>query len=106
MSGAVGPVLSSDGLSKLTSEVRNQTELTKARAREWLRHRRDYRRLGDRLDKISDTTQQQVMVPVPSKAMMPGTLVHTNEILVLLGDNWFLETSAKEARRIVGRRME
>ncbi|XP_013413288.1 unconventional prefoldin RPB5 interactor-like [Lingula anatina] len=36
---------------------------------------------------------------------MPGQLVHTNEILVLLGDNWFAERSAKEASEIVDRRI-
>lgn len=37
---------------------------------------------------------------------MPGQIVHTNEILVLLGDNWFVERSAKQAAAIVDRRME
>ena len=39
-------------------------------------------------------------------AFMPGQLVHTNEILVLLGDNWFVERSAKQAAHIVDRRMK
>ena len=34
---------------------------------------------------------------------MPGKIVHTNEILVLLGDNWFAERSAKQAIEIIGR---
>lgn len=34
---------------------------------------------------------------------MPGKLVHTSEILVLLGDNWFVERSAKQATEIIGR---
>merc|ERR1719397_369468 len=46
------------------------------------------------------------MVPLTSKAFMPGTLVHTNEILVLLGDNWFVETSAKNAAAIAQRRVK
>jgi len=37
---------------------------------------------------------------------MPGYLVHTNEILVLLGDNWFCERSAKQASEIAQRRVE
>ncbi len=37
---------------------------------------------------------------------MPGKLVHTNEILVLLGDNWFVERSAKQSCDIVRRRLE
>jgi len=37
---------------------------------------------------------------------MPGKLVHTNEVLVMLGDNWFVDRSAVQAAEIVARRME
>lgn len=37
---------------------------------------------------------------------MPGKLVHTNEITVLLGDNWFAKCSAKQAQKIVDHRMK
>jgi len=36
---------------------------------------------------------------------MPGKIVHTNEILVLLGDNWCVEKSAKQACELIDRRM-
>lgn len=45
-------------------------------------------------------------VPFGSIAFMPGKLIHTNEILVLLGDNWFVERSAAQAQQIVERRMK
>ena len=44
-------------------------------------------------------------VPISKYAFMPGKLVHTNEILVLLGENWFVEKSAKQARDVVKRRL-
>ena len=47
----------------------------------------------------------QVMVPMTSKAFMRGHLVHTNELLVLLGDNWFMEASAKRAAEVASRRL-
>lgn len=37
---------------------------------------------------------------------MPGCLYHTNEITVLLGDNWFAQVTAKQARDIVSRRQK
>jgi len=37
---------------------------------------------------------------------MPGKIVHTNEIMVLLGDNWFAERSEKQATEIAERRMK
>ena len=37
---------------------------------------------------------------------MPGHLYHTNEITVLLGDNWFAQVTAKKAQDIVSRRQK
>ena len=37
---------------------------------------------------------------------MPGELIHTNEIMVLLGDNWFAERSATQAMEIAKRRLK
>ena len=37
---------------------------------------------------------------------MPGQLYHTNEILVLLGDNWFTKRSVKQALEIAERRKQ
>lgn len=37
---------------------------------------------------------------------MPGKIIHTNEILVLLGDQYYAERSAKQAIEIVKRRKQ
>ena len=44
-------------------------------------------------------------VPFGKLSFMPGQLVHTNEVTVLLGDNWFVDRSAKQATQIVNRRI-
>uniref|UniRef100_A0A2D4IAV8 URI1 prefoldin like chaperone n=1 Tax=Micrurus lemniscatus lemniscatus TaxID=129467 RepID=A0A2D4IAV8_MICLE len=44
------------------------------------------------------------MVPFGPLAFMPGRLVHTNEVTVLLGDNWFAKCSAKQAGGLVEHR--
>ncbi|XP_054633312.1 unconventional prefoldin RPB5 interactor 1 isoform X2 [Dunckerocampus dactyliophorus] len=46
------------------------------------------------------------MVPFGPLAFMPGKLVHSNEVTVLLGDNWFAKCSAKQAEKIVDHRMK
>ena len=101
-----GPPVNSLALSKLTEQVRLKAEATKEKGRVMLQHREDYCNLTQRLESLSDVTQHKVMVPMTSKAFMPGKLVHTNEILVLLGDNWFVETSAKNAAAIAQRRVK
>ena len=35
---------------------------------------------------------------------MPGKLYHSNEVMVLLGDNWFAKRSVKQALEIAERR--
>ena len=101
-----GPPVSPLALSKLAEQVTQKAEACREKGRLMLKHRQDYSALIERLDTLSDVTQHKVMVPMTSKAFMPGTLVHTNEILVLLGDNWFVETSAKNAAAIAQRRVK
>ena len=47
-----------------------------------------------------------LQIPFCGVAFMPGRLVHTNEILVSLGDSWFAERSAKDAGGIAARRIK
>ena len=45
-------------------------------------------------------------VPIGSVGFFEGQLIHTNEIMVLLGDNWFTQCSAHHASQIVDHRVE
>jgi len=71
---------------------------------EWEGYLTGYKALSDRLLTLTDHTQHHVMAPLGSHCLVPATLVHTNEILVLLGNEWFAERSAKQASEIAGRR--
>eukprot|EP00123_Amoebidium_parasiticum_P001127 comp12154_c0_seq1/m.6905 comp12154_c0_seq1/g.6905 ORF comp12154_c0_seq1/g.6905 comp12154_c0_seq1/m.6905 type:complete len:365 (-) comp12154_c0_seq1:299-1393(-) len=72
----------------------------------WRGYLRDYEALERRLATLPDKTKHEIMVPLGPLAFMPGQIVHTNEILVLLGDNIFAERSAKQAVGIIKRRQE
>ena len=61
------------------------------------------RHLSLLLLEICTKTVNISQVPFGSVAFMPGKLIHTNEIMVLLGDNWFTERSASHALEIVAR---
>lgn len=37
---------------------------------------------------------------------MPGKLYQTNEVMVLLGDNWFTKRSVKQALQVAERRKQ
>jgi len=65
----------------------------------------DYEAVKSSLTSLSEKCRHPVMVPFGNVAFMPGELVHTNEVLVLLGDNWFVEQSAKQTVDILSRRI-
>lgn len=63
------------------------------------------------LKSLPSKTRHDIMVPfgvsnpsTPPLMLMEGSIVHTNEIMVLLGDNWFVERSASESIDIINRR--
>ncbi|XP_078607139.1 uncharacterized protein LOC144879498 isoform X2 [Branchiostoma floridae x Branchiostoma japonicum] len=79
-------------------------EACKEKIKQWKKFKSDYNAVQDRLRTLPDRITYDIMVPYGSLAFMPGHLVHTNEVLVLLGDNWFVERSAKQACEIIERR--
>ncbi|XP_068246263.1 unconventional prefoldin RPB5 interactor isoform X2 [Palaemon carinicauda] len=95
-----------DNLAELQQEHRQKFELVEKEYNQLTKFKDDYLHLQKRLRTLPDKTSHEVMVPIGPLAFMPGRLIHTNEILVLLGDNWFAERSAKEAIEIVNRRVK
>ncbi|KAJ2840986.1 uri1, prefoldin-like chaperone, partial [Coemansia erecta] len=81
----------------------NENTLKTALA-QYLEYKAEYQELQKLLQTLPDQTHYDAMVPVGPLAFFPGQLIHTNEILVLLGENLFVERSAKQAAAIAGRR--
>jgi len=65
----------------------------------------EYEAVKSSLTLLSEKCKHPVMVPFGNVAFMSGTIVHTNDVLVLLGDNWFVEQSAKQTIEILNRRI-
>lgn len=72
----------------------------------WKSYQKEYEKLRLFLEDLPKTTRRPYMVPFSKKGFIPGFLVHTNEILVLLGENWFIERSSFQAIDIINRRLE
>ena len=66
----------------------------------------DYEELIGTLTSLPAKVEHKVMVPFGKLAFFPGSLRHTNEIMVLLGDNYFALRSAEQAAGIALRRAE
>ena len=95
------------GLKKVQDQHRSCLASNHQKAKNLLEQKLDYEALFKRLEHITDKSYYNVMVPFGgSKAFFEGQVEHTNEIMVLLGDNWFVERSAKEAREICQRRID
>ena len=94
-------------LQKVQDQHRSCLASNHQNAKTLLQQKLDYEALSKRLEHITDKSYYNVMVPFGgSKAFFEGQVEHTNEIMVLLGDNWFVERSAKEAREICQRRID
>ncbi|XP_040895019.1 unconventional prefoldin RPB5 interactor 1 [Toxotes jaculatrix] len=93
------------GVARLREEHQKVVKDCESRIQHWKKVSGDYEALSDRLKDLPDQLSYDIMVPFGPLAFMPGKLVHTNEVTVLLGDNWFAKCSAKEAQKIVDHRM-
>jgi len=73
-----------------------------------------YESLRKNLQELVQKTSHSVMAPICHNmtqsqdpiAFIKGKIDHTNEILVLLGDNWFVERSVHQGLEIIDRRIE
>ncbi|KAF9663138.1 hypothetical protein SADUNF_Sadunf17G0007200 [Salix dunnii] len=56
------------------------------------------------VSRLPDELNHDIMVPFGKAAFFPGRLIHTNEFMVLLGDGYYAERSAKQTVEILTRR--
>eukprot|EP01006_Ploeotia_vitrea_P019576 TRINITY_DN51785_c0_g1_i1.p1 TRINITY_DN51785_c0_g1~~TRINITY_DN51785_c0_g1_i1.p1 ORF type:complete len:276 (+),score=46.24 TRINITY_DN51785_c0_g1_i1:36-863(+) len=71
---------------------------------EILQHLKDYDALKQTLQEVVQRTQHEIMIPLGPHAFIPGELIHTNEVMVLLGDSWFALQSVHQCMGIIERR--
>uniref|UniRef100_UPI00398EA0F6 unconventional prefoldin RPB5 interactor 1 n=1 Tax=Pristiophorus japonicus TaxID=55135 RepID=UPI00398EA0F6 len=94
----------SQRLPRLREEHGKVVSSCKEKIQHWIKVQSGYEALQGRLKTLPDKVSYDVMVPFGPLAFMPGQLIHTNEVTVLLGDNWFAKCSAKQAIGLVEHR--
>ncbi|TDH68299.1 hypothetical protein CCR75_004116 [Bremia lactucae] len=62
--------------------------------------------VADALTELPNEISHKVMVPLGKRAMIPGKIVHSNEVLANLGDEYFSWRSATQALDIIKRKKE
>ncbi|XP_023988338.1 unconventional prefoldin RPB5 interactor 1 [Physeter macrocephalus] len=93
-------------VARLREEQEKVVTNCQEKIQHWKKVDNDYNALEERLSTLPDKLSYNIMVPFGPFAFMPGKLVHTNEVTVLLGDNWFAKCSAKQAVGLVEHRKE
>ncbi|KAL0083591.1 hypothetical protein J3Q64DRAFT_1836086 [Phycomyces blakesleeanus] len=95
-----------DQISQWSARIGERQLQLEAEAQQWKSFKEDYDALENQLKTFPDETTRSAMIPMGKLAFMPGKFIHTNEIMVLLGDQYYVERSAKQAISIVRRRKE
>ncbi|XP_012881799.1 PREDICTED: unconventional prefoldin RPB5 interactor 1 isoform X1 [Dipodomys ordii] len=93
-------------VARLREEQEKVVTSCQEKIQHWKKVDDDYSALQERLSTLPDKLSYNIMVPFGPFAFMPGKLVHTNEVTVLLGDNWFAKCSAKQAVGLAEHRKE
>ncbi|XP_068117166.1 unconventional prefoldin RPB5 interactor 1 [Hyperolius riggenbachi] len=99
-----GVQLNARDVTRLQEEQNKVLNGCQEKIQHWKKVEGDYDALQERLGTLPDKLSYNIMVPFGPLAFMPGRLVKTNEVNVLLGDNWFAKCSAKQARTLVDHR--
>ena len=99
-------MLPKEQLLRLSHEQEKTLLKSESKLEQLKKFKSDYQILSNQLITLPDKLEYKMMIPFSKKAFIPGKLVRTNELLVLLGENWFIECSAKYASEIVKRRIE
>lgn len=96
-----------DGLSRLLEKQEEEIDAITQKIELLTKYKDDYRDLKKLIDTMKDKVRHPYRIPIAGSqlAFIPGHIVHTNELTVLLGDNYFALRSAKQANQIIDRRL-
>ncbi|KAI9251576.1 hypothetical protein BY458DRAFT_523648 [Sporodiniella umbellata] len=91
-------------ISLFNDRLQQQLEALQLEYQRYNSQRADYEALNNLLSTLPDTTTKPAMIPIGKLAFMPGKIIHTNEILAYLGDQYYAERSTKQAMEILSRK--
>lgn len=97
-----------DGLTRLLEKQEEEIENINNKIEIWKKYRNEYQDLKKLIDTIKDKVRHPYKIPIAGSklALVDGHIIHTNEITVLLGYNYFSLRSASQANQIIIRRLE
>lgn len=72
----------------------------------WQQYTNDYTQAEQNLIGFRESLQKDILVPIGSKALMPGTLYHTNEIFVGMYSGLFVKCTSHKAIELCQHRLK
>lgn len=72
----------------------------------WTQYRDRHKKIIEGLKTIVNDVSVNCVVPLGKRALMKGKLTHTNEILVCIGDGYFVKYSSQQAVELCNRRIK
>uniref|UniRef100_A0A182NHK6 Unconventional prefoldin RPB5 interactor n=1 Tax=Anopheles dirus TaxID=7168 RepID=A0A182NHK6_9DIPT len=88
--------------SKTYSDALRTNEAETAR---WTSYQREHVELKENLRMYQKVPRADIMIPMGSKAFLPGQLYHTGEVMVSHGCGYFSDCSTEQAQAIADRRI-
>lgn len=72
----------------------------------WLQYQKEHKNARKNLRFFEKAFRKDVLVPIGTKAFMPGTLYHTNEVFCSLYDGLFVRCSTDKALLLCQHRLK
>ncbi|ORX61968.1 hypothetical protein DM01DRAFT_1331445 [Hesseltinella vesiculosa] len=98
--------MDSKQFNQWSNHIDQSKKQLESKLEKWKQFSKDYSDLATTLDTLPDQCSRPAMIPFGKLAFMPGKLIHTNEILVHLGDQYYAERSAKQAKEMAMARQQ
>jgi unconventional prefoldin RPB5 interactor 1 len=98
--------ISEEGADKASKQLREAISQQQGQLAELQRFSEENKSLSKMVMELPDSVSHRIMVPFGKAAFFPGSLIHTNEFLVLLGESHYAERSAKQTVEVLERRGE
>ncbi|XP_052894873.1 unconventional prefoldin RPB5 interactor-like protein [Anopheles moucheti] len=98
------PVIQANHLyNKTYSDALRTNEAETAR---WTAYRQEHMELKENLRMYQKAPKADIMIPIGTKAFLPGQLYHTGEVMVSHGCGYFSDCSSEQAQLIADRRIK
>lgn len=95
-------------LDRLLEKQEEELESIGKQIQQWTKYKKDYQELKNLVYTMKDKVRHPYKIPISGSqlAFVKGHIIHTNEITVLLGYNYFALRSSKQADEIIERRIK